>query len=224
MEQEAMSALHLQLADDAGLDWAQEVVSRWHYLAAPVDSRCSPLAYIVFFRGERQGCLIFGRPEATRCYAGELTYGSQEDVSGGRAQFDRWELINLARVWLDPRSQGPMGWGHGWLATWAIGQALKRVAADYLLAYLPCFLDEPWRLRVCLSYCDTRIHHGTIYKAAGFRLARTNEDGVETYYRPLRSLQGHERKQIERYGHQSYRSRVYRSQRAVNAIQETMVL
>jgi hypothetical protein len=181
------------------------------------------LGYVVMHDGERAGCLLFGRPEATRCYQGELTYGSQADVSSGRARFDRWEVINLARVWLTPESQGPGGWGTGWLATWAIGQALRHIVVDYLHEFPPCFLNEPWKLKTCLSYCDTRIHSGALYKAAGFRLARTNEQGIQTWYRPLRGLQGSERKAIEKQAEQSYRSRVYRSQRAVAATQEVFV-
>jgi hypothetical protein len=214
--------IRLDLADDRALDWAQAQVSARHYLHAPVDSRCSVLGYSVMHNGERAGCLLFGRPEATRCYQGDLTYGSQADTASGRAQFDRWEIVNLARVWLSPTSQGIGGWGSGWLATWAIAQALRRVVVDYLHEYPPCYINEPWKLRVCLSYCDTRIHSGTIYKAAGFRLARTNADGIQTWYRSLRGLQGHERKLIERYCAQSYRSRVYRSQRATQATQEVL--
>lgn len=212
----------LELADDRALDWAQAQVSAHHYLHTPVDSRCSVLGYVLMVGGERLGCLLFGRPEATRCYQDELTYGSQADVASGRARFDRWEIVNLARVWIDPSLQGTGGWGSGWLATWLIGQALRRVVVDYLHEYPPCYLDEPWKLRTCLSYCDTRIHSGTIYKAAGFRLARTNADGIQTWYRPLRGLQGHERKLIERFSAQSYRSRVYRSQRAAQAVQEVL--
>ena len=206
----------LDLADDASEAWAQEQVTADHYLHAPVDARCSVLAYIVRWDGAPVGCLIFGRPEATRCYDGALTYGSQEDVSTRRARFDRWEVVNLARVWFD---EGVRGDGKGWLGTWAISQALRRVVADYLTVYPPCFLDEPWKLRVCLSYCDTRIHSGGLYRAAGFQLARTNAAGIQTWYRPLRGLQGHERQQIERCSQQSYRSRVYRSQRAAQATQ-----
>lgn len=218
----------LRLADAADLDWAQDQVSAHHYLHASVDSRCSVLGYIVMHRqdGEdrRAGCLLFGRPEATRCYQGGLTYGSQADVSSGRAAFDRWEILNLCRVWFAPDSQGISirAWGAKWLASWAISQACKRVVVDYLQEYPPCYIDEPWKLKICLSYCDSRIHRGTIYKAAGFQLARTNADGIQTWFRPLRSLQGHERKLIERYCAQSYRSRVYRSQRAAQAVQEVL--
>jgi hypothetical protein len=214
----------LILADERALDWAQAQVSAHHYLHAPVDVRCSVMGYVLTDRfdgvDQRLGCLLFGRPEATRCYQGDLTYGSQADVASGRAAFDRWEVVNLARVWLDPSCAA---WGHGWLATWVIGQALRRIVVDYLQEYPPCYIDEPWRLRVCLSYCDTRIHQGTIYKAAGFKLARTNADGIQTWYRPLRGLQGHERKLIERYTAQSYRSRVYRSQRDTQATQEAFL-
>lgn len=215
--------VRLELANDSALDWAQAQVSAHHYLHAPVDSRCSVLGYVITDRSERMGCLLFGRPEATRCYQGDLTYGSGADVQTGRARFDRWEIVNLARVWLDPHFQIGGEWYLPNAATWVIGQALRRVVVDYLHEYPPCFLDEPWKLRMCLSYCDTRIHSGALYKAAGFRLARTNADGIQTWYRPLRGLQGHERKLVERYCLQSYRSRVYRSQRAVTAVQEVLL-
>ena len=214
--------IRLELAAGSALDWAQDQVSMHHYLHAPLDDRCSVLGYIVMHNGERMGCLLFGRPESTRCYQGELTYGSGADVASGRARFDRWEIVNLARVWLDPRLQIDGIWHVENLATMLISQALKRIVVDYLLDYPPCYIDEPWRLKVCLSYCDTRIHSGTIYKAAGFRLARTNADGIQTWYRPLRGLQGHERKLIARFSVQSYRSRVYRSQRAAQAVQEVL--
>jgi hypothetical protein len=214
--------IHLILADTTALDWAQTQISVYHYLHAPVDARCSVLGYLVMHNDERVGCLLFGRPEATRCYQGDLTYGSQADVCSGRARFDRWEVINLARVWLDPRLQRGGCWEVPCLATMLISQALKRIVIDYLQARPPCFLDEPWKLRQAISYCDTRIHSGTIYKAAGFKLSRTNASGIQTWYRPLRTLQGHERKLIERSSAQSKRSQHYRAQRAAQAVQEIL--
>lgn len=202
----------LELADASDLAWAQQQVVEHHYLHTPVDTRCSVLSYVVRVSGERVGCLIFGRPEATRCYDGNFTYGSQIDVASGRARFDRWEVINLARVWM---SEDLRSLGRGWLGTWAISRALHRLPYDYLVEFPPCFLSEPWRLRACLSYCDTRVHTGALYRAAGFQLARINANGIQTWWRPLRGLQGHERKTIERLAQQSYRSRVYRSQRLV---------
>lgn len=187
----------LQLADAAQLCWAQRTVATHHYLHTPVDVRCQPLAYVLALDYAPLGCLIFGRPEATRCYAGGLTYGSQADVAAGRAQFDRWEVLNLARVWLHPDVQrggrhyrtdvlpgytDRRGVWRSALASTAIGWALARVGCDYLRARPPCFVDEPYVIRAVLSYCDTRRHRGTIYRAAGFTLARTNRAGIETWY------------------------------------------
>lgn len=221
------------VTDRAESRWAQQLITDRHYLRTPVDARCRPLIYLLHYHysagahaaaGPRVvGCLIFGRPEASRCYAGELTYGSQADVRTGRAQFDRWEVVNLARVWLHPTiQQGGLDYVPN-AATWVIGQALRRVVVDYLLTYPPCFLDQPWKLRMCLSYCDTRKHRGTIYRAAGFQLVRTNAGGIETWARPLRGLQGHERVQIERRSAQSPRSKRYRSQRAAQVHQEVLL-
>ena len=91
--------IRLTLADRQGLAAAQDAVAKWHYLHTAVDSRCSPVAYLAMLEGKAIGCLIFGRPESTRCYQGGLTYGSLADVHAGRAQFDRWEILNLASVW-----------------------------------------------------------------------------------------------------------------------------
>jgi hypothetical protein len=190
----------LILAGRAGLAAAQEAVAVHHYLRAPVDSRCSPVAYLVTFCDEKAiGCLIFGRPEATRCYQGGLTYGSLKDVQAGRAQFDRWEVLNLARVWLDPRVQLGGCWykpellpgytdrrgvWRSTLASWCIQTALQRVGYDYLDMRPPVFPSEPYEIKAVLSYCDTSKHKGTIYCAAGFELARTNERGIETWWTP----------------------------------------
>lgn len=208
----------INLATPAETAWAQQQVIAHHYLHKPVDARCRVMAYIIKHDATPLGCLIFGRPESTRCYDGGLTYGSQHDVAAGRARYDRWEIVNLARVWLDPRLQAGGDLFTPNAATWAIGAALRRVVSDYLIARPPCFLDEPWKLRVCLSYCDTRIHQGTIYRAAGFQLARANRQGIETWYRPLRGLQGCERKTIELASHRSQRSQQYRAARYQEAL------
>lgn len=126
-----------------------------------------------------------------------MTYGSLADVADGRAQLDRWEVLNLARVWLDPCVQ-PGGTFHNprylpgfydrryvWrstLASTVIGQAQANIGYDYLAAHPPVDCAEPYQIKAVLSYCDRRIHRGTIYRAAGWELARVNSDGIETYY------------------------------------------
>lgn len=195
-----MIALHV--ADRAGTDWAQRQVTAHHYLRTPVDPRSRPLVYVVELRHpqilpQSIGCLIFGRPESTRCYAGRLTYGSQADVQAGRACFDRWCVLNLARVWLSPLVQEGGQWcrpsllpgfidrrglWRSTLASHVIGLALARVGYDYLAAHPPVDCTYPYHIRAVLSYCDRRRHKGTIYRAAGFELARTNERQIETWY------------------------------------------
>lgn len=204
--------LTVELASPSDAAWAREQVITHHYLHKPVDVRCSVLTYVVLHAGERVGCLIFGRPESTRCYQGMFTYGSTEDVHAGRARYSRWEILNLARVWLAPTIQRDGMCYVPNAATQVIGQALQRVVVDYLMRFPPVTLDEPWRIREVISYCDMRVHNGTLYRAAGFRLVRTNTDGIQTYARPARGLQGHERKQVEQRAEQSPRSRRYRSQ------------
>lgn len=228
----------LRTADDRSLTWAQAQVSAHHYLHTPVDSRCAPFAYLVELEHgptSPVGCLIFGRPEATRCYDGGLTYGSLNDVQAGRAQYDRWEVLNLARVYLLPSVQAGgkicnahylpgytdrRGVWHSTLASSAIKLALASIGYDYLMQRPPCFPDEPYEIKVVLSYCDTSRHKGTIYRAAGFALARTNERGIETWYTRAAALNTYQHQMVQKRAGQSYRSRCHRARRAAIEHQE----
>jgi hypothetical protein len=229
--------VRLLLANDAGLYAAQEAVTAHHYLHAPVDPRCSPAAYLVTLADEKVvGCLIFGRPESTRCYQGGLTYGSLADVAAGRAQYSRWEILNLARVWLDPRVQRGGDWYRSdllpgftdrrgvWrssLASWCIGEALSTIGYDYLAKRPPVFPDEPYEIRAVLSYCDTRLHRGTIYEAAGFTLARRNEQGIETWFtQDVAPLSRYEHDMVRKAAYRSPRGIRLRGQRALRVQQE----
>jgi hypothetical protein len=220
--------LALHIADRASLAWAQSQWAAHHYLRAPIDARCSVLAYVVTLDTMRIGALGFGRPESTRCYSGGLTYGSLDDVARGRAQHSRWEVINLARVWFSPVVQAGGAWHtpnflpgyldrrgvwRSTLASTVIEMALDRVVLDYLLRYPPCFLDEPYQLRACLSYCDRTLHRGVVYRASGFKLARTNARGIETYAKPLRQLAADEDQLVRQASAASPRSQRYRAQR-----------
>jgi hypothetical protein len=189
---------------DCGAQWraleaAQFMVERHHYLRSRVDQRCRPFAYLVEIGGDILGCLIFGRTQSTACFSGELTYGSAADVGAGRARFDRWEVLNLARVWLDPAVQ-PGGRLHrpgvlpgfvdrrgrfrSTFASAVIRDSLRSIGFNYLTQHPPCFVEQPYAIRAVLSYCDTRLHRGVIYRASGFRLARCNGDGLETWWSP----------------------------------------
>lgn len=205
--------LYVYAAEERGLNWAQKQVTVHHYLHAPVDQRCRPFAYIVDLDGDRVGCIIFGRPQSTACYQGKLTYGSQEDVQLGRARFDRWEVLNMARVWLDPSIQKGGDRFISRAASFAIKEALKKVGFDYLLTYPPVDCSFPYQIRCVLSYCDTRIHTGWIYMVSRFKLARTNADGIQTWMKLIPGLlEGHDQL-IRRRSEQSPRSKRIRAQR-----------
>lgn len=61
---------------------------------------------------------------------------------------------------------------------------------------------------------------GTIYRAAGFALARTNERGIETWYSTaVAPLTSYQNDQVLKIAGQSYRSRRHRAQRAAQAEQ-----
>lgn len=225
--------------DRAGVAEAQQLVARRHYLGKPVDPRCSVEAYGVEIAAEllgvpgpfRVGVFVLGRPQATKCYP---WYGSVEDVATGRATCTRWQVLNLARVYFFPSVQpgGVLFGGHGglpgfldrrnvWrstLGSTAVAAMADRVVVDYLLARPPCFMEEPYELHWLLSYCDTRLHRGVLYRAAGFELYRTNADGVQTWRLPLRPLTSAEHVLVAEASARSPRSIAHRARRAQRSL------
>jgi len=212
-----MSGLSVALADRVGLAWAQQTVTARHYRHSPVDDRSRPLAYLVMRGMERVGVLMCNRPESTVC---RPLYGSLTDLAAGLVTWSRWSVINLCRVWLDPRIQRDGDWYVPSAATWAIGHVRRRVVLDYLLMRPPVYLDEPYELRLMLSYNQPAHHQGTIYKAAGFTLARTNAEGLQTYTHSLRRLQPHEQRAVRQASERDNRGRRYRSMRATADVRQ----
>lgn len=229
-----MSMIQIATLTAADLARAQEFVTRYHYLRAPVDVRSTPEGYAVHLCTRRieAGYLLFGRPEAQRCYAvrtdGTGWYGSVDDVATGRAACTRWQVLNLARVWFKsgvqpggrlyraadlPGFTDRRGIWRSTLASTAILQALDSIVVDYLLRRPPCYLEEPYHLEWCLSYCDTRLHKGTIYRAAGFELCRTNRAGIQTWRKRLRPLTPDEDAAVREAARTNARSQRYRAQR-----------
>lgn len=220
-----------------GMIWAQCCVTAEHYLHRPVDVRTMPEGYAVrlmlgapYHHLLTIGVLLFGRPEATRCYP---WYGSVDDVATGRAEVTRWQVLNLSRVYLDPRVQidgelfgsehlpGYRDRGGRWrstLASTVIRLAMERVRLDYLLRRPPCFLEEPYELRYLMSYCDTRIHRGTIYAASGFELYRTNRAGIQTWRIPLAPLTAQDHNAIRCASEINLRAIRFRGKRAQLAL------
>lgn len=222
----------LTLMSKTTITYAQHVVKEHHYLHTPVDARCSVEGYSVHNGLHSIGLLLFGRPEATRCAD---WYGSVDDVLARRCEIargcevTRWQVLNLARVYLEPMyQQGGKYYSpdylpgftdrHGLfrstLASTILLAAVERIGADYLMRRTPCFLDEPYAIRWLLSYCDTRLHKGTIYREAGFELYRTNQNGIQTWRIRLPELTIEQHNAIRQASLVNARSNKYRAMRS----------
>jgi len=179
-----------------------EVITKFHYLHKMPDARTSYEIYAIYLNGMvgEAGWLVFGRPQCT-FYRG--WFGSVEDVQTGVCECTRWQVLNLARVWIHPKLQtggefceegrvpgfrDRKGEWRSTVASVAIKAAMEVVRVDYLVRRPPVFLDEPYELRWLLSYCDTKVHKGTIYQASGFEAFAINDDLTQTWRIPLRPL------------------------------------
>lgn len=211
--------------DRAGLAWAQAQVARHHYLHKPVPALARPEAWgIELPRLGTVGCLMVCRPQATRCQG---WYGSLEDVASGWARSSRWSVLSLARVWLDTSVQG--GGIHfnseslpgyvdrhrrfrSTLASTALRLLTELVGYEYLLARPPCFLEEPYEHEWLLSYCDTRVHRGVIYRAAGWELHRT-AGAIQTWRTTLPALTAEQHDAVRSASEVDVRARRFRARR-----------
>lgn len=103
-----------------------------------------------------------------------------------------------------------------------IQAALERVGYDYLSQRPPVWVDEPYQIRAVLSYCDRSRHRGTIYRAAGFELARTNHRQIETWHTTtVAALTAEQDAEIRRLAEQSARSKRLRARRT-KVVQEAL--
>lgn len=172
------------------------------------------------------GGLIFGRPQATSC--GQW-YGKLEDYRAGLVEVTQWQVLNLARVWIHPAFQNGgacydneylpgfidrKGRFQSTLASAILKQTITVIGYEYLMVRPPVWIDDPFEIQWLLSYCDTNLHKGTIYKTAGFELFDTNAKGIQTWRIRLPSLTLGEIKSIEVVSAYSPRSIRLRAQRS----------
>ncbi len=234
--------LSLVVADATGLKWAQEQVIRYHYLHTAVDVRCRPLAYVVMLLDRPVGCLIFGRPEATKVTG---WYGSLKDVQSGECPFTRWQILNLARIYLDPSIQRAGAFAHPeglvgpsilpsfydrhdrWqnaAASYVIDLALDIVTFDFLYHRPPVWMEQPYELAHIISYCDTKQHKGMLYRASHFEWVRTNTYGIDTYRRRSRPLTQPEHAMLAKRSQEDRRAQRLREVARVSYIKQLPLL
>ncbi|MCL4295741.1 MAG: hypothetical protein KJ077_08440 [Anaerolineae bacterium] len=172
--------LTLRLGDKEDLHWAQNVVTQYHYLHRKVDWRARPMVYVIMRHGSvRMGALMLGIPHATRC----------QEWWGPGTELTQWQVVDLCRVWLDPAVQfggeyARPGYVPGFtdrrgvfrptVASWAIEEIFKRVQRDRVSLWPPVYPEQPYHIRLVISYHDPQYHKGTIYRAMGWEPMYTN--------------------------------------------------
>jgi hypothetical protein len=135
----------LALAD---LKQATEVIVANHYLHR--GRTMAQIAYWILLDGRQVGVILFAYPRMSAEFHG---YGPME-------------LLELARLWLDPAVQGIRvhdsdGVEHSFsVATAAVGKSLRRVRHDWHGKYI--HLRD---IGAIVSWADQVHHEGTIYRA-----------------------------------------------------------
>jgi hypothetical protein len=175
--------LWVELGTAADVAWAQSKVTHHHYLHQPVDPRARPMVYRLKLNELDMGLIMAGIPHATKC-------GEWWGYPGLPTQ---WQVLDLCRIWLDPAVQaGGLFARSGLLpgfvdrkgvfrptvASWFIGEVLRRIQRDRVALWPPVFLDQPYHIRLVISYHDPQYHKGTIYKAAGAEPVYTDGEGT----------------------------------------------
>jgi hypothetical protein len=147
--------------------WANDLVTRHHYLHRPVHPRACPFAYRIIVDNQTAGTIIMATIHFTR----------QRKLFGYPGLPTRWQVLVISRVWIDPQFQNrtitdSKGRPHTLpVATCAIAQMLKRVQRDWIDHHPPRFPNQPYHVRLVMAYADTGVgHEGVIYQAANFTL------------------------------------------------------
>lgn len=135
----------------ADLKEATELIVRNHYLHR--GRTMAQLPYWVLLDDQRVGVILYAYPRMSASFQG----------------FHPMDLVELARMWLDPSVQGlrvvdSKGREHAFaVATCAVANSLRRIRADWHGKY-PHLQD----VLAVVSWADQEHHEGTIYRAANF--------------------------------------------------------
>lgn len=159
----------------APMKWANWISEKHHYLGRPIPPRARPLGYAIVFDGDCVGMLTVATPNFVRMRYPITHEKACQPLFGFDNSLSHWQVLVLSRLWLHPviqhmkvRDSG--GRSHTFpLASASISKLLRRVQFDWLEAHPPIHQDDPYHIRLILSYSDQgQGHTGGVYKAAGF--------------------------------------------------------
>lgn len=190
--------------------FARPTIERHHYLQRWPDPRSLPFAYRLLWQdttwapdGTPWGLVVMKKPQ----------HHKQSGLFGCEGLPTAWQVLDLARVWVNPilqavRWRGPDRHGREVeqglnIFSQMISLVVKRVQVDWILFHPPVFPDLPYHIRLIISYCDRRHHQGVGYRAAGFEFWRETQDGEkDLYIRRLRrpSWSWHKLQSLTRHG------------------------
>lgn len=148
-------------------DVLNDIAKQYHYKHAAVHQRSTPFGYMVEFDGNLY--MPDGSPCGIIIFA-SIHFTKWRGVFGYPGLPTKWQVLSLSRLWLHddlPRNS----------ETVVIAKAIKpqgheqisRVGRDWLRVHPPRYPEEPYHIRVIVSYSDkTHGHEGTIYKASNF--------------------------------------------------------
>ncbi len=174
--------IEIILGNKADLEWGQEIVETYHYLHQRVDNRARPMIYVISYQRQRLGLIMAGIPHATKC-------GGWWGYPGLPTQ---WQVLDLCRIWLNQQIQpgGALarpgivpgifdrkGKFQPTAASWAIGEVLARIGRDRIALWPPVYIEQPYHIRLVISYHDPQYHTGAIYRYAGAEPVYTNDAG-----------------------------------------------
>lgn len=174
--------VEIELGNNDDLEWGQYTVETYHYLHQRVDNRARPMIYTIRYQGRRLGLIMAGTPHATKC-------GGWWGYPGLPTQ---WQVVDLCRVYIDPEIQAggslaQQGIVPGFVdrkgvfrptvASWSIKKVLGRIGRDRISLWPPVYLNQPYHIRLVISYHDPEFHTGEIYRHAGAKSIHVSDDG-----------------------------------------------
>jgi hypothetical protein len=164
-----MSELSVGLATDGALAWCNRAVLADHYLHKLPDPRARRMTYVLRLGDDLVGTVMLGIPHATKC----ATWWGYPGLP------TQWQVVDLCRIYLHPdvqrggclcdsgRLPGFVDRHGVWrssLATWTIQTVLARVQRDRVALWPPVYPDQPYHIRLAVSYHDPQYHNGAIYR------------------------------------------------------------
>lgn len=157
--------IEIELADRQLLN---ELAIAHHYMHRAVHQRSCPFGYLVRF--DDRLFMPDGKPCGFIIFA-SIHFVRQRGLFGYAGLPTKWQVLSLARMWLHdelPRNT----------ATTVFAKALRvhgrekisRVGYDWLTVHPPRYPEQPYHIRLIISYADkTHGHEGRIYQAANFK-------------------------------------------------------